>query len=204
MGINDQDGNTTTLYIESFAIWMGDVFKPTAFVTIRLPHVRRMPRSELSYLKLLANRSEADVLGARTRKLPDDGRRVRWILRREIDAGLIHYHGLLSFPERLWRGEHPPGLDAAERCRRFENALTRAALKIPELFPRLGVVPSVDGCDIQVKPAAPRHAAYLLKGMRRPSCDDPERLSHNLLRDSGLILLPGPNHRRWHDRDDSR
>jgi len=151
----------------------------------------------MTYLKLLARRAEAEVLGPRTLKLPDDGRRIRWIARREIDDGLIHYHALVTFPERLWRRESPPGFDVDERCRRFENALIRAALKIPELFPRLGVVPSLDGGDIDVRrPARSWHPEYLLEGMRRMSFDDPERVSENLLGDSGLIILPGPNHRR--------
>jgi hypothetical protein len=36
--------------------------------------------------------------------------------------------------------------------------------------------------------------------MRRASFDDPERVSKNLLRDSGLLFLPEPNHRQWRHR----
>jgi hypothetical protein len=190
MSSHNYDDHRTHLYITSFDDWMKDVCQPTAFATLRFPNVRRMPRNETFYLKLLARCAEADVLGARTLKLPDDGRRIRWIARREIEAGLVHYHALVKFPKRLWRHESPPGLDADERCTRFEHALIRAALKMPELFTHLVIVPSLDGCDIQVIPAARRHAEYLLKGMRRVSFDDPERVSDNLLRDSGLILLP--------------
>jgi hypothetical protein len=142
------------------------------------------------------------VLGRRTLYLPDDGRRIRWILRREVADGLIHYHALVSFTTRLWRGETPSGFDVAERCSRFEHALIRAGFKVPELFTDLVPAPwSLNGGDIQVKPAAEWHAGYLLKGMRRRSYDDPERVSDELLPDSDLIHLPGPD-RNWRRRDE--
>jgi hypothetical protein len=160
-----------------------------------------MPRSEIFYLRLLARRAEADVLGARTLKLPDDGRRIRWIARREVEAGLIHYHALVKFPDRLWRGESVPRFDINDRCTLFEHALIRAAHKTPELFKRLVIAQSGEGCDIQVVRATRRHAKYLLKGVQRRSFNDSERVSENLLRDTDLIFLPGSNHRQWRRRD---
>ena len=82
--ISDTDAECGTHpYMKAFDIWMLDVWKPTAFVTIRLRRAGGMPRSERFYLTLLANRAEADVLGAHSLKMPDDGRRIRWIARRE-------------------------------------------------------------------------------------------------------------------------
>jgi hypothetical protein len=190
MSSDNYDGLGPHLYGKAFATWVNDVRLPDAFVTIRFPNIRRMQRSELFYLRFLARCAEADVLGRRTLKWRDDGGRIRWIARREVAEGLIHYHALVNFTTRLWRRETPPGFDDEERCSRFEHALIRAGRKVPQLFKRLVTGPSVDGGDIKVIPAAERHAEYLLKGMRRPSYDDPERVSEYLLRDSGLIFLP--------------
>jgi hypothetical protein len=80
---DNYSGHSTHSYVGAFARWMKDAWKPTAFVTIRLRRAGGMPRSERFYLTLLANRAEADVLGAHSLKMPDDGRRIRWIARRE-------------------------------------------------------------------------------------------------------------------------
>src|SRR5262245_23033613 len=95
-------------YLRAFEAWVNDDFKPSVFVTLRLPQLRRMPREEIFYVTLLARRTEATLLGSRTLKLRDDERRIRWVARREMKAGLVHYHALVKFPHRFWRDERSP------------------------------------------------------------------------------------------------
>ena len=46
---------------------------------------------------------------------------------------------------------------------------------------------------IDVRPYHPEHAAYLLKGFRYIESHDNERTTEELMRDSGLIILPHPS-----------
>jgi hypothetical protein len=202
-------------YVEAFTQWMTD-WKPDAFVTINLPKVTRAPRPESFYLTQWTVAAESDLLGPRTRKIADFDRRIVWLFRREVSPdNLIHYHAVVKFPiDRPWRDEYrydqkikgvttdvsfkqrmsERGFESViTRCRRLEQALRIASSRTPEPFTRKNEYqPSVADIDVRPYDVERNHAGYLLKGMRRFSLphDRTEFSSDDLLRDSGLIVLP--------------
>jgi hypothetical protein len=212
MNINEQR------YVDAFKQWMTE-WHPHAFVTINLPnnpHPVKRVRAHPFYLTCWTRAAEADLLGPRTLKIADFDRRIVWLFRREVSAdGLVHYHAVVRFPtDRPWRDEYRyveqvkglktdvsfkqrmserPGLEnVITRCARLRQALRLASSRTPEPFtPKNGYQPSV--ADIDVRPYDPErnHAGYLLKGMRFALPHDrTEFSSDDLLRDSGLIVLP--------------
>lgn len=201
--------NTKRTYVKAFKQWMTE-WKPHAFVTINLPHVRRAPREETYYLSRWTRAAEGDVLGQHTvKEITDFNRRIVWLCRREVSPdGMIHYHAIVKFPvNRPWRDEFAYAekkgtttdvsfrrrmsehgfANVVRRCAVLKTALQRASCRTPEPFTPLSVA------DIDVRPfdAERNHAGYLLKGLRDfPLPANREFTSDDLLRDSGLIVLP--------------
>jgi hypothetical protein len=107
-------------------------------------------------------------------------------------GGLAHYHAVVKFPtSRPWRDERPDTSSLVTRCERVEQALRLATSSTPEPFLRKDAY-QPRAADIDVRPydADRNHARYLPKGMRHVSDDDRTFTSDDLLRDSGLIVLP--------------
>lgn len=127
-------------YKSEFQKWVNESLRPHAFVTINLPHerhARRMPRDAQFYLKLWTRQAEADLLGRAT--LNDDclDHRMLWIFRREeAPDGLVHYHGIVRFPQdRPWKNEPTSHTqDLAARCSLLQSALQLASTRTPEPF----------------------------------------------------------------------
>jgi hypothetical protein len=196
MNRRDEMNTQQNRYIQCFKDWM-DQWKPHAFVTMNLPNARRAPRPESFYLTCWTRAAEADLLGARTLKLNDINRRIVWLLRREISPdGLLHYHAVVKFPTaRPWREERTPGwYSVIDRCQRLQSALCLASSRTPEPFTATnGYQPSAANVDVRSYDRERNHAGYLLKGMREFYVDDEherEFTTHELLRDSGLTILP--------------
>lgn len=178
-------------YIKSFNGWMEE-WKPHAFATVNLPN-QRTARSPEFYLSLWTRVAESRVLGQRTLKVADSERRLVWLFRREVsDGGLIHYHALVRFPpERPWLGETASySSDVHTRCKRLQEALCSASQRTPEPFRNLRSRLPLIEADIDVRPYDRNHARYLLKGMYQATQDAYALDSPELLRDSGLIVLP--------------
>lgn len=194
-------------YVTAFREWMQD-FKPDVFVTINLPKEPDggwqdtwVPRSPLFYLSHWTRSAEAKVLGPRTLKIAKYDRRIVWIFRREVSpAGLVHYHGIVRFPEdREWKHERAGHTqDLATRCRYLLRALITASKRTPEPYATNRVTARF-GADLDVRPCdAAYHAPYLLKGLWKwvpPSATDESTW------DSGLIILPHlpkKGLKKWH------
>ena len=180
-------------YLEAFNMWMTD-WNPHAFVTVNVPHEASAPREPTFYLTCWTRCAEADLLGPRTLKVADFNRRIVWLLRREVSADdLVHYHALVKFPaSRPWRDERPDFYNVVHRCDRLQAALRLATSRTPEPFtPKNVYQPCAADVDVRPYDADRNHAGYLLKGMRQFELpDDPEFTTSDLLRDSGLIVLP--------------
>jgi hypothetical protein len=182
----------TKSFIAAFKNWTTTDFKMDAFATVNLPRAKTAPRSEAVYLNLWTRFAEADVLGPRTLKRAELDRRIVWFFRREISPdGLLHYHASVKFPEnRLWRHEQSGRVNIDNRCQRLASALRAASARTPEAIRREGCSLPLTA-DIDVRPFdANSHAGYLLKGMWRFIEDGKDFSSDDLLRDSGLIILP--------------
>jgi hypothetical protein len=90
----------------------------------------------------------------------------------------------LGAPPARANGVCTPRLSA-----RVEQALRLASSRTPEPFtPKNGYQPSVADIDVRPYDVERNHAGYLLKGIRR--YDRTEFSSDDLLRESGLIVLP--------------
>jgi hypothetical protein len=188
-------GAAANRYIDSFKRWVDEHVQPHAFVTMNLPNARRAPREESFYLTFWTRAAEEQLLGARSLKVNDFERSFLWLLRREVSAdNLIHYHAVVRFPLRTtWRNEPAP-FSIATRCARLHAALLRAASRTPEPFsPLAATAPRLPDFDVRPYERARNHAGYLLKEMHR--LEERDFFASDVLRDSGLIVLPHLRHR---------
>jgi hypothetical protein len=177
--------------IDDLADWING-HDPDLFITINLPAEWQGTRDAQFYLSFWTRSVEASLLGPLALKTTSYDHRFLWFARRETSAKeLAHYHIIGRSPRgRRWRGL--PGstnLTNPLRCARVKSALLLACLRTPEpfggsridiLFKRM----------IDVRPYQREHAAYLLKGFRYIESHDKERTTEDLMRDSGLIILP--------------
>ena len=179
--------------INKLADWIND-HDPDLFITINLPAESQGKRDPQFYLSLWTRAVEAILLGPSALKARTQDRRFLWFARREVSAkGLIHYHIIGKSPLGMpWRGL-PGSTNLANplRCPRVKSALLRAYLRTPKPFGAPNTKILFDGM-IDVRPYKPEHAAYLLKGFRYIESHDGERTTDELMRDSGLIILPHP------------
>jgi hypothetical protein len=197
--MTDTERLGTRQYRDEFKKWM-TALSPHAFVTVNVPHERSAPREPSFYLTCWTRCAEADLLGPRTLKISDFDRRIVWFFRREVSADdLVHFHAVVKFPsDRPWRDERPDTYSLVTRCERLEQALRLATSRTPEPFTRKnGYQPCAADIDCRPYDAERNHAGYLLKGMRQFHLpDDREFSNDDLLRDSGLIILPHLPHQK--------
>jgi hypothetical protein len=174
-------------YVRAWKTFLKQDFRDPMWVTMNVPNERSTGRPQGFYPNLWTRAAEAELLGPRTLKLTDLARRIVWLMCREVAAdGMIHYHAVVRFPAdcRFRDGRLLTELSVAERVKRLEQALENASRRTPEVF-------AGRYRHIHVEQLHDNSAAYLFKAMRWPSLRaDPEKQSGELLRDSGLIILP--------------
>jgi len=187
--------------IKMLAEWI-DEQEPDVFITINVPAAHRALRDMQFYLSFWTRSIERNLLGERSLKRTSYEQRFLWFARRETSAAeLPHYHIIGRAPHgRAWRGLTNSGKPISHLgCARVKSALLAACVQTPEPFGRKksdesdtlhGKSAILFGTMVDVRPYRREHASYLLKGCRFPEAHDKERITDELLRDSGLIILP--------------
>jgi hypothetical protein len=169
------DYSTPNRLREAWIDWIDLTLKPTAFVTIDMPHATldddlrtgRVPRSPHFYFPLLARRAERILWGMSAMRVHDRFDRCFWFGVHETEP-YLHFHLLLWIPERPMRVEKETGLmSTAERLARVHAALVQASAVTPEAFATGDSLREHLRENIQVKPYGRHHAEYLVGKLAR-------------------------------------